>query len=122
MPHRVLGFSRFFPVLALLIAAVALPGVASADTLAIQNPGTGSVPLDGKWQFKLGDNLAWADPALDDSNWEQINADSTWGAQTHPSYTGFAWYRRHLEIEPSPAGKQKMAIVMPPGGDAYEGC
>lgn len=108
-------------LLLLFLAAFALAGPSFAQYLAVQNPGTGSVPLDGKWQFHLGDNLAWANPALDDSNWEQIGADTTWGAQTHPSYTGFAWYRRHITIDnSSPTTASKLAILLPPVDDAYD--
>ena len=64
--------------------------VARAETLRIQNPGTGSIPITGQWRFHLGDDPAWSGPAFDDSKWEQISADQTWGAQQHPGYTGFA--------------------------------
>ncbi|MGB7189241.1 MAG: SpoIIE family protein phosphatase [Acidobacteriaceae bacterium] len=93
----------------------------SASPLTVRNPGTGSVPLDGKWQFHLGDNLAWANPTLDDSGWEQISADTTWGAQTHPSYAGFAWYRRLITIESAgPAGTKNLAVLIPPVEDVYD--
>jgi hypothetical protein len=88
--------------------------------LSVENIGRGAVPLDGEWQFHPGDDLRWAAPAYDDSEWERIKADKTWGAQTHPSYTGFAWYRRHLDIPPSPLANAKLAILMPPVEDAYE--
>lgn len=111
----------FRPLLVFIFAALSIPGLAHADTLTVQNPGTGSVPLDGKWQFHLGNDLAWANPALDDSAWEQINADTTWGAQTHPSYVGFAWYRRHITIESSgPTAAKSLALLIPPVDDAYD--
>jgi phosphoserine phosphatase RsbU/P len=91
-----------------------------AAALIIQDVGPGMVPVDGDWQFHTGDDLGWADPAYDDSAWEHIKADDTWGAQTHPAYAGFAWYRRHLEITRSAVGNQQLAILMPPVDDAYE--
>ncbi len=91
-----------------------------APILAIENIGRGEVPIDGKWQFHLGDDMRWAAPAYDDSGWERIAVDKTWGAQTRPSYTGFAWYRRHLDIPTSPLPNRKLAILMPPVEDAYE--
>ncbi|HEY1995036.1 MAG TPA: SpoIIE family protein phosphatase [Edaphobacter sp.] len=91
----------------------------SAPVVAIGNIGRGAVPIDGEWQFHLGDDPRWAAPAYDDSAWQRITANKTWGAQTHPSYTGFAWYRRHLDIPPSPQNP-KLAILMPPVEDAYE--
>ena len=56
------------------------------------------MPIDGSWQFHLGDDPSWAQPNLDDSRWESIDSNIPWGGQNHPSYTGFAWYRRHLDI------------------------
>src|ERR1700678_1531900 len=86
--------ARKIALLLLVLAALFLPSMAMAEPLKVNNPGTGSVPLQGNWQFHLGDDKAWADPALDDSGWEQIHVDAPWGSQGHPSYTGFAWYRR----------------------------
>ena len=95
-------------------------GAEPAAKLIIPDVGPGMVEVDGDWQFRTGDDLGWADPAYDDSAWEHIKADDTWGAQTHPAYTGFAWYRRHLEITRSASGNQQLAILMPPVDDAYE--
>jgi hypothetical protein len=92
----------------------------SASILTIDNIGRGAVPIDGEWQFHLGDDPRWAAPAYDDSAWQRITTNHTWGAQTYPSYTGFAWYRRHLDIPPSPVSNSKLAILMPPVEDAYE--
>jgi hypothetical protein len=92
----------------------------SAPILAIGNIGRGAVPIDGEWQFHLGDDMRWAAPAYDDSAWQRITADKSWGAQTNPSYTGFAWYRRHLDIPPQLLSNPKLAILMPPVEDAYE--
>src|SRR6266436_8900893 len=91
-----------------------------APALAIEDIGRGTVPIDGEWQFHLGDDVRWSSPSYDDSQWEHIKTDSSWGTQTHPSYTGFAWYRRHLDIPPSPLANAKLAILMPPVEDAYE--
>lgn len=108
-------------LLLLVFAIYSLAASAFADTITLQNPGTGSVPVDGQWQFHVGDNLDWAAPTLDDSGWKQISADKPWGAQTYPSYTGFAWYRRHITIEDSGASATKnLAILIPPVQDVYD--
>jgi hypothetical protein len=75
------------------------------------------VTIEGKWRFHLGDSLNWSNPSVDDSNWEQLDADGKWGNQTHPGYTGFAWYRKHIQIT---GGGPKMALLIPPVDDAYE--
>jgi hypothetical protein len=108
-------------VLLLLLTALSLVTRGIAEPLKVSNPGTGSIPLQGNWQFHLGDDQAWTDPALDDSGWEQIHVDAPWGSQSHPSYTGFAWYRRRIEIDDSnSAGTKKLALLIPPVQDAYE--
>jgi Stage II sporulation protein E (SpoIIE) len=84
-------------------------------------PGKGVVTVKGDWRFHTGDDLAWKDPKLDDTapaaGWETITADEPWGAQTHPGYTGFAWYRRAIEID---GVKGPISIAMPPVDDVYE--
>lgn len=108
-------------ILGLVLMALSLASYGIAEPLKVSNPGTGSVPLQGNWQFHIGDDKAWADPALDDSGWEPIHVDAPWGAQSHPSYTGFAWYRRRIEIDDSnSAGTNKLALLIPPIQDAYE--
>jgi hypothetical protein len=90
------------------------PPPATAPPLPVDNIGRGNTPRDGEWQFRLGDDIHRASRAYDDSEWEHITANKTWGAQTNPSYTGFAWYRRHLDVAPSPLPNAKLAILMPP--------
>jgi len=90
---------------------------ASAQAFRTQNPGPGSVKITGKWQFHTGDNLAWANPAYNDSAWEHLRGDETWGAQTHPGYTGFAWYRKRIDVT---GNAPALSILVPPVDDAYE--
>jgi serine phosphatase RsbU (regulator of sigma subunit) len=98
------------------------PKTASQTTarLIIQGVGKGAVPLDGSWQFHLGDDPTWADPSTDDSNWETIETDGPWGTQQHPSYTGVAWYRRHIDILPTAGATHDYELLIPHAEDAYE--
>jgi hypothetical protein len=89
-------------------------------TLVIKGVGKGIIPIDGIWQFHPGDDPRWANPSYDDSGWETIETDAPWGAQQHPSYAGFAWYRRHLDIEPTEGAPHDYSILIPHGEDAYE--
>ena len=79
----------------LLCAALPMLGQDSI-TFKTQDPGKGFVEVGGNWHFRTGDDLAWAQPGYNDSSWEQLRGDQTWGAQTHPSYVGFAWYRKPI--------------------------
>lgn len=92
----------------------------SQPILTIQGLGRGAVELNGSWQFHLGDDPLWASPSYDDSSWESISASSSWGSQSHPGYSGFAWYRRHLQIDPVAGGNVDYSLVMPQVDDAYE--
>jgi hypothetical protein len=116
----------------LLLSAALAPGQQSnkllvppaqpshAPVLAISAIGKGMVPIDGAWQFHLGDDPSWAQPSLDDSGWETTQTNDTWGDQGHPSYTGFAWYRRHLEIKPLAGDNGDYSIFIEQAQDAYE--
>jgi hypothetical protein len=110
---------------AALVFLLAVPVFAQQQTLnppsdlVFQNLGRGSIQLGGPWQFHLGDNPLWASPSFDDSSWQTISTSSAWGSQNHPGYTGFAWYRRHLDVEAAAAGTT-YALLIPPIDDAYE--
>jgi hypothetical protein len=76
--------------------------------------------VDGSWQFRLGDNPAWADPAFDDHSWEQLTADKPWSLQGHPNYIGYAWYRRTLSITPAAGASPNFHVLIPALGDVYQ--
>ena len=49
----------------LWLACLVLPAIGvHAQAFQASNPGAGSVSVDGKWQFRTGDDLAWASPSL----------------------------------------------------------
>lgn len=94
------------------------------STFVADELGKGAVPLDGPWQFHLGDDSAWANQDLDDATghngWEQISADKPWGAQGHKGYTGFAWYRRRIAITLASGAAPDVALYLPVISDAYQ--
>lgn len=119
---------RFTALLVLILIAVAATQsraeqpVASSPTpapLVLQNLSDGAIPLDGPWQFHLGDDPSWAAPAFDDSQWEQLTANKPWGEQSHPGYAGIAWYRRHIAIS-SAGASSTLALMVRHIDDAYE--
>jgi serine phosphatase RsbU (regulator of sigma subunit) len=131
MFQRWLGFSSLIATALLISGAVVshaeqAPGVAAqaAPTLAIEGLGKGTAPIDGRWQFHIGDDLTWASPAVNDAagqaGWEQLTADDPWGEQGHPAYTGIAWYRRHIHIDPAPGASPEIAMMIVRVDDAYE--
>jgi hypothetical protein len=88
--------------------------------LVLHEMGKDAVPLGGPWQFHQGDDPNWAAPGLDDSQWEQLTADKSWGLQGHPSYTGYAWYRRIIDVAPATGAGADFALLVPAIDDAYE--
>jgi hypothetical protein len=109
-------------VLAVLapVTADAQRPAASTDTLVVLGVGNATAQLGGKWQFKTGDDMAWAAPEFDDSGWEKIGVDNPWGAQTHFGYTGYGWYRRRIDFAPVAGADPDLALEMPTVEDAYE--
>lgn len=78
--------------------------------------------LGGLWEFKTGDDPAWATPGFDDSQWERLRVDRTYGRQGHFAYHGYAWYRRHIDFSGGGADQTVALIVFPIGGyDAWGG-
>ena len=92
--------------------------------LTIEGLGKGVAPLDGLWQFHLGDDPAWAAPGIDDATghdgWEQLTAAAPWGTQGHAGYTGYAWYRRQLNVTPAPGASPDVTLLIPAIDDVYE--
>ena len=122
MPHKVFGIAVVAVFLSLACACSYAQN--TAPVLSAEVIGKGTVPLNGPWQFHLGDNLAWADPAANDATWqngwEQLTADKPWGAQGHPSQIGFGWYRKHLHLSPAAGANPNFALLIPGIGDIYE--
>jgi len=122
--------ARLHLLLAGLVFAALTPHISHAaapspaPVLTIEGLGKGVAPLNGLWQFHIGDNLDWALPNADDAagldGWEQLSPDSTWGAQGHPAYTGFAWYRKHVRIVPAAGASPDVAMIVGHIDDAYE--
>lgn len=63
-----------------------------------------TLELDGPPRFRFGDNPAWADPELDDTNWDQANAPESWCVNLDPFIQQVSgWYRFHLRWQPPPS-------------------
>jgi len=64
----------------------------------------GVLELSGKWKFHPGDNILWADPNLDDSNWEITTIMHGRGLTAEDLIKKTGWYRLHIEIDSSLSG------------------
>ena len=108
-------------LLAITIAALASGGRPDPPTLR-----AAATLLDGPWRFHTGDDPRWADADADDRGWETIDLTASpgshdgdvglpdyvrgWGAHGHAGYTGYAWYRRPVNV---PAGGASWDILGP---------
>ncbi len=108
--------------------------------------GKSAVPLNGPWKFQVGDaptdpqtgKPPWAEPGFDDSNWDLIDLTppagsynpamgtsgfvSGWMQHGHPGYSGSAWYRLQIQLQPeSTSSRTGLALKMPAKfDDAYQ--
>ena len=124
LPRRslfpVLGISVCLGFGAALACATEAPARPASLIHTIEGMGKDAVPLEGQWQFQIGDDPRWAAPSFDDSQWRQITAEDSWGSQGYYGYTGFAWYRYHLAIDPTSGTPRELALLIPQIDDAYE--
>jgi hypothetical protein len=126
MPKVHVRLALLLGLLLSALSAAPLPASTPAPPSAINvdGLGKGTALLDGPWQFHLGDNAAWAQPAAEDATgqngWEQLTTAKSWGAQGHPAYVGYAWYRKHVRLEAAPGVAPEFALMMPRVDDVYE--
>ena len=90
---------------------------APVQILRLDDPGKPEAVVGGDWQFHQGDSPAvagtvaplWSEPALDDSGWRRVQAD-TLDDQNLP-WSQFSWYRRHVEIA-RPGSGQPLTVYV----------
>jgi len=77
----------------------------------------------GLWQFRAGDDPAWASPGLDDGDWEAVDLLSTAPAM-EPGAGGMFWRRLtiQLDLDSASVHRQVGALAVSIGGitSAYE--
>lgn len=56
------------------------------------------IDLRGRWRFEVGDDMAYANPDFDDSEWEKIFVPGYWENFGFPGYDGYAWYRIKIKL------------------------
>ena len=72
---------------------------------------SGAQPFDldavtGSWRFQPGDNLAWKEPAFNDTSWPEHRLPAGWRALRGGDYeNSFGWYRRKLPAQPASSGR-----------------
>jgi cephalosporin-C deacetylase len=66
------------------------------------------------WKFKDSDNISWASPQYDDTQWANISVGKTWEAHFDKAFDGIAWYRRTVTISKNleKAAKKSGAMIL----------
>jgi enterochelin esterase-like enzyme len=86
-------------VLGLLAPATAAPAPTAAAAGGDDVVGDDvALDLEGTWRFSRGDDMAWADPAFDDSAWGTQQVPDTSLNQGFDNYDGYAWFRRSFTL------------------------
>jgi hypothetical protein len=110
----------------LLASAVGISALARGGRADPSSLRAAAILLDGGWRFHVGDDPHWAAERADDGDWDTIDLTarpgshdgdvglpdyvSGWMAHGHPGYTGYAWYRRAVNV---PAGRASWDILGP---------
>ncbi len=79
--------------------------------------------LRGQWRFQPGDDLSWANPALDDSQWQTLGVPQRWPTGGYPEQGQMGWYRLSLIVDPELRGTRlldQLAVRMGKVLSAYE--
>ncbi|KOH44084.1 beta galactosidase jelly roll domain-containing protein [Sunxiuqinia dokdonensis] len=82
--------SRFIIVYVLILTAFGSSELKAADWKSL-------ISLNGSWQFTVGDDPAWADPATDVRDWDVIQAPKAW-EHYYEDYNGYGWYRKNFSL------------------------
>ncbi len=74
------------------LVVISVVGVRAAESPLI------TVPFDGSYPFRVGDDLAWKQPSQDDSSWSRVTLPSVWQAGDQATLGDIAWYRIPFQI------------------------
>jgi len=97
--------------LRILSSAAALVAVLCGARASESPDGRQSVSLDQGWRFLAGDEASAPSPGFDDKSWQQVDLPHTWNALDgqdggNDYRRGPGWYRRHLALDSSLAGRR----------------
>jgi len=102
----------------LLWLVIAAAGSLQAQTYDLTADRMPVTYLSGFWRFHTGDDLRWAEPEFDDSQWSMLRSDKLWSvAPGYERYSGVAWYRFKVRI---PARYDEVSLDLPHILTCYE--
>jgi beta-galactosidase len=86
-------------------------GLSRAQTAESRVDGRGYTSLNAGWKFLAGDEPSASQTAFNDAGWQAVDLPHTWNAYDGEDggnnyRRGAGWYRRHLSLDPAPAGRR----------------
>jgi len=87
-------------VAGLLACLAPLLCLASEHPLVTEEDLLAGFSLEGQWRFQPGDELDWASPDFDDSNWQLMSVPGRWSGNGYPEHRQMGWYRLSLRLAP----------------------
>ena len=103
-------------ILVFIIALLPPSTLAQEDSLYTNLPEPQLVvPISGinqiaTWKYHSGDNVEWADPLVDDSDWISFDPFEIGRVDPAGGWTGIGWFRLHLNID-SVLWNQPIAMI-----------
>jgi beta-galactosidase len=90
--------------------AAAIVGLLIASSVCYAASPRQDLTLDSNWRFIRQDEAGAQSPTFDDSTWSRVSLPHTWNNKDGEDggnnyYRGPGWYRRHLTVPASMAGK-----------------
>jgi hypothetical protein len=89
--------TKHYKFIAITLLSVVLSFSVKAEDL------TRIVSLSGEWKFSIGDDITWASPSYNVSDWDHISVPGAWENEGYRDYNGYAWYRRDFVMGSIPA-------------------
>ena len=93
------------PYLLIVVALLLAPVAARAGVEVTREGVERGIALERGWRYHPGDDAAWADPALDDAAWEQLESPEMPADEPPASgWPGIGWFRLRLDVAPDAVG------------------
>ena len=114
------GFARTsaIAVLAALLASAvcgSAMGQSAREPILVSVDGP-AVTFVGRVPWRIGDDLSWSQPDLDDATWGTMPVPSYWHSEGLDASDRVAWYRVHVRLPDGP--RPDLGMTMPPASAA----
>lgn len=95
-------------------SATSVTAEPAADATTFTSPALRTrTDLNQGWRFVLEDATGAHEPGFDDASWQTVDTPHTWNAEDGADggsdyHRGVGWYRRHVEVPASEAGRRQI--------------